>query len=93
MKGSRVLLALVLTGCVNVKETSTPDGKVAHQIDCSGNTLSWTDCHDKAASICGAKRYTVVSGGPQSGLGDPRAESGLFGGTRVSRNMVVQCKQ
>ena len=93
MKLSRVLLALALAGCVNVKETSTPDGKVAHSIDCSGNTLSWTECHEKAASICGAKRYTVVSGGPQSGLGNPRAEAGLFGGTRVSRNMAVQCKQ
>jgi hypothetical protein len=81
---SRALLALLLAGCVNVKETSTPD--------CSGNTLSWTDCHEKAALICGANRYSLVSGGPQSALGDPRAESGLFGGTRASRNMVVQCK-
>jgi hypothetical protein len=88
----RALLPLVLAGCVSAKEISTRDGKVAHSIDCSGNTLSWTDCHDKAAEICGAKRYAVVSGGPQPGLGDPRAEGGLFGGTRASRSMVVQCK-
>jgi hypothetical protein len=93
VKVSLALLALLLAGCVNVKETSTPDGRAAHAIDCSGNTLSWTDCHEKAASICGASRYSLVSGGPQPGLGDPRAESGLFGGTRASRNMVVQCKQ
>ena len=86
------LAAALLAGCVSVKEVATRDGKVAHSIDCSGNTLSWSDCHEKATSICGANRYTVVSGGPQSGLGDPRAEAGLFGGTRVSRNMVVQCK-
>ena len=84
--------AAMLAGCVSVKEVATRDGKPAHGLDCSGNTLSWTDCHNKAAEICGAKNYTVISGGPQSGLGDPRAESGLFGGTRASRNMVVQCK-
>ena len=87
-----IAAAAVLAGCVNVKEVPTRDGKVAHAIVWSGNTLTWTDCHSKAAEICGAKRYTVVSGGPQPGLGDPRAEGGLFGGTRASRNMVVQCK-
>jgi hypothetical protein len=67
---SRALLALVLAGCVNVEPASTPDGKAAHRITCSGNSLSWTDCHAKAAEICGAKRYTIVAGGPQAGFGD-----------------------
>ena len=93
MSISRALVPLVLAGCVSVKEVSTRDGKVAHSINCSGNTLSWTDCHDKATEICGVKRYTIVTGGEQAGLGDPRADGGLFGGTRASRNMVVQCKQ
>jgi hypothetical protein len=85
------LLALVLAGCVNVEPASTPDGKVAHSITCSGNSLSWTDCHEKAAEFCGAKRYAIVAGGPQPGLGNAR-EGGLLGGTSASRNMVVQCK-
>jgi hypothetical protein len=85
------LLALVLAGCVNVEPASTPDGKGAHSITCSGNSRSWTDCHEKAAEICGAKRYAIVAGGPQPGLGDAR-EGGLLGGTSASRNMVVQCK-
>lgn len=85
------LLALALAGCVNVEPASTPDGKAAHSITCSGNSLSWTDCHEKAAELCGAKRYTVVAGGPQPGLGDAR-EGGLLGGTSAARNMVVQCK-
>ena len=85
------LLALALAGCVNVEQASTPDGKPAHSITCSGNSLSWTDCHEKAAEICGARRYAIVAGGPQPALGDAR-EGGLLGGTSASRNMVVQCK-
>lgn len=86
-----IAAAALLASCVSVKEASTPDGKPAHSIDCSGNSRSWTDCHEKAAEICGAKRYTIVAGGPQPGLGDAR-EGGLLGGTSASRSMVVQCK-
>jgi hypothetical protein len=84
--------ALALAGCVTVDETSTPDGKLAHSVTCAGNALSWTDCHEKAASLCGAKGYEVVAGGPERGVGVSRAEQGLFRGTTVARNMVVQCK-
>jgi hypothetical protein len=83
---------LALAGCVTVDQTSTPDGKLAHSITCSGNALSWTDCHEKAASICGGKGYSVVAGGEQRGVGLSRPDSGLFSGTTFGRNMVVQCK-
>ena len=84
--------AAVLAGCITVKETSTPDGKPAHSITCSGNALSWADCHEKAASICGAKSYTVVAGGQDAAVVGSRTEGGLLGGTTVARNMVIQCK-
>ena len=87
------LAAVALAGCVSVEQTSTPDGKLAHSISCSGNALSWTDCHEKAASICGAKGYEVVAGGEQRGVGISSPDSGLFRGTTFGRNMVVQCKE
>src|SRR5262245_19694082 len=89
---SVAVAALALAGCVTVDETSTPDGKRAHRIGCSGNALSWTACHEKAASICGASGYTVVAGGQEPGLGVSRAETGLLRGTDLARTMVVQCK-
>ena len=87
------VVALALAGCVTVDQTSTSDGKPAHSITCSGNALSWTDCHEKAASICGAKGYVVVAGGEQRGVGISRSDSGLLEGTTFGRNMVVQCKE
>ena len=84
--------ALALTACVTVEQTSTADGRPAHSITCSGISLSWTDCHERAASICGGKGYAVVLGGQQPGLGISRTEGGLLGGTSEARQMVIQCK-
>ena len=84
--------AFALAGCVTVDQTSTPDGKLAHSITCSGNALSWTDCHEKAASICASKGYSIVAGGEQRGVGLSSPDSGVFRGTTFGRNMVVQCK-
>jgi hypothetical protein len=81
----------VLAGCVATKETRTPDGKVAYEVNCSGNAFEWENCHEKARSLCGARGYTIVAGGPESGVRGPR-DGGLFSGTDMARRMVVQCR-
>jgi hypothetical protein len=85
-----VAAVAVLAGCVTA-ETQTTDGKVEYSINCSGGAFSWEDCHDKARSICGARGYTMVAGGPQGGLAGPR-DGGLFSGTEMSRRMAIRCK-
>lgn len=87
-KGFAVLLAAALAGCATSREIYTPDGRRGHSINCDGTVLSWGNCYEKAGELCGTKGYVVLAGGAERGA----VVTSGFGGTTVSRNMLVQCK-
>jgi hypothetical protein len=90
MKTWRVLLLCAsLSACAISKETYTPEGKVGHNINCSGIALTWGDCYQKAGELCGAKGYEIIAGGSDSGaIASPTITT-----STISRSMLIKCKE
>lgn len=77
-----------LTSCANVSETYGPDGSRAYSIDCSGAARTWANCFEKAGEICTTRGYDVLNRTGDQGA----VVSGSFGGTVMTRGMVIKCK-
>jgi hypothetical protein len=87
-----ILLTLALTGCTSAKPITTPDGRQGFTVGCSGNTLSWEDCFERAAEICGGRSYDVfTSKGEESALVAAEPQP-LSDKTAKARSMVIACK-
>lgn len=86
-------ICMALSACATASQTHTPDGKVGHSITCSGGAQSWGSCYEKAGEICGTKGYTVIAGGAERGAAVGGGQGGFFGGTTMTRNMLIQCKE
>ncbi len=82
----------LITGCAISNETYTASGVKGHSINCSGTALTWGQCYEKAGEICGAKGYVIVAGGSDQGAMITGNRYGVYGGTTISRSMVIQCK-
>jgi len=96
MKLSLIVLscavAVVLSGCATSSKTYTPDGREGFSIDCSGNALSWGKCYEKAGDLCGARGYDLLEKSGDQGSRVTANQYGLYGGSVMSRSMVIACK-
>lgn len=92
MKKVIIASAFLLTACATSSKTYGPDGKEAYSITCSGMALDWGMCMSKAGDICGARGYNVLNVNGDSGEIVTSNPQMTFGGTTISRNMLVSCK-
>ena len=93
MKKLIITAAVLLTACASSSKTYGPDGKEAYSITCSGLARDWGNCLSKAGDICGTRGYNVLSVNGDSGAVITANPQMAFGGTTISRNMLVSCKK
>lgn len=87
----KILIVLLLGGCVTSKPVSLPDGQVGHIISCDGGVQDISACMNKAAELCGGA-YNVISQ-DQYMIG---TTSVVYGNTAtatgaIERKLVVAC--
>ncbi len=87
-----VIALLLLSGCASVSETYGPDGKKAYNLACSGAARDWGMCLSKAGELCGTKGYTIINVNGDSGVMATADPQQFFGGTIITRNMLITCK-
>ncbi|MNF91247.1 hypothetical protein D3C84_738410 [compost metagenome] len=96
MKLSLIVLsgavAMALGGCATASKTYTSDGREGFSIDCSGSALSWGKCYEKAGELCGARGYDLLEKSGDQGSTVAANQFGLYGGSVMSRSMVIACK-
>ncbi len=83
----------LLSSCATASKTYTADGRVGYSISCSGEVLDWGACYKKAGEICGARGYDVLSKSGDRGFTISANQFGAYGGSVITRNIVVACKQ
>lgn len=95
MKRGMLLLLIVgcLSGCATASKTYTSDGKEGHVITCSGSISSWGECYDLAGKICGTAGYDILEKSGDTGATLGGGRSGFYGGSVITRIMVIQCKE
>src|SRR5712692_1373139 len=92
-RGSIALLTVfLLSGCASAARTYGPDGREAFAISCSGLARNWGMCYSKAGELCGTRGYDVVGQGGDSGVAVSAGQSGVVGGSVISRSLLVACK-
>jgi hypothetical protein len=84
---------LLLAGCATSHETYTPSGQKGYTIDCSGAVQNWGVCQQKAGELCGSRGYAVLSTTGDQGTIVSGNEFGVYGGTVITRSMLIACKQ
>lgn len=92
----RIILILTIVaflgGCASASKTFTSDGKEGYVIDCSGGALNWGMCYEKAGKLCETKGYEVLEKSGDKGAMVTAGQYGLFGGSVISRSMIIKCK-
>ncbi len=91
MKNAVLLLVIALSGCATATKTYTENGDEGYTIDCSGGALTWGMCYEKAGKLCGPAGYTTLRKDGDTGSSFSGNQFGLYGGTVVSRSMVISC--
>lgn len=100
--------AAVLSGCASVSRTYGPDGREALTMNCSGMARNWGMCYKAAGDQCGSAGYDVIgrggdaghvsasnggmSGYVANGSGGFTGGYNSFGGSVISRTLIVQCR-
>ena len=87
-----LLVIAILCGCATAKQIYAPDGKLGYSIDCSGSALNWGMCYEKAGDICGTKGYDIIEKTGDQGAMVAGTQYGLYGGSVLSRNLIIKCK-
>jgi hypothetical protein len=85
-------VAMNLGGCAMASKTYTSDGREGFSIDCSGSALSWGKCYEKAGDLCGARGYDVLEKSGDQGDTLAANQFGLYGGSVITRSVVIACK-
>lgn len=85
-------VCLSLSGCATASKTYTSDGREGFSISCSGSALSWGQCYEKAGDLCGARGYDVLEKSGDQGSTISANQYGLYGGSVMSRSVVIACK-
>ena len=95
MKKTILTLSFVvcLYSCATVSKTFTPDGKEGYVINCNGTVLSWGTCYEKAGELCGAKGYEIMAKNGDTGAVVSGNQYGVYGGSVITRSMVIKCKE
>lgn len=88
-----LILCVALAGCAQHKTTYLPDGRQGHSISCSGGSLSWNLCYEKAGEICKAKGYDVITKEGDQNVSVAATQYGAVGGSNTSRTLLIACKQ
>ena len=89
----KLLFAVIafIAGCATATKTYLPSGAAGYNIDCSGTASSWGKCYEKAGSLCGSSGYKVISKEGDTGAAIAGNSLGLYGGTTISRTLLVSC--
>jgi hypothetical protein len=87
-----VLAAVLIAagGCTSARKTYGPSGREGYSINCSGPRHTWSDCYEKAGSVCGTRGYDVIESSKDSG------ESVSLRGRSVyeyERAVLIECKR
>ncbi len=94
--GVVLFLVVLISACVISREVYTSTGHLGHRIECSGNTLGWGQCLEKADKLCGEKRYEVLHSSDDQARISTDAGSGsssMGGVVRIQhRNMIIECE-
>lgn len=93
MKWGCLMIAAGLAGCATSSTTYGPDGRPAYTLNCSGMALTWGACYEKAGTLCGTAGYDVLAGGSEHAAVLGGGSSSFFGGTAISRSMMIACKR
>lgn len=93
MKKTILLLSIALSACATSSKTYAPDGRPAYTLNCSGMVLTWGTCYEKAGDLCGSVGYDVLAGGTERGAVIGSSSGGFYGGTTMSRSMLIACKR
>ncbi|TRX75057.1 hypothetical protein [Pseudomonas mangiferae] len=91
-RSALLCLALLMTGCASVTDTTLPNGRAAVDIDCSGQALKWDTCYEKAAEVCPTRGYRVLGTKGEPDAEPSEAPLGIEPGKFASRSMVITCK-
>jgi hypothetical protein len=86
-------VAIAMSGCATASTTYGPNGRPAYSLNCSGLARSWGMCYEKAGELCGTKGYDVVGQGSDRGAIVSVNPSGGFGGSTISRSLLIECKE
>lgn len=81
-----------LSGCATATKMYTPDGRVGYTIECSGAANSWGKCYEKAGQTCGARGYDIISRTGDKGSMVSGNQYGLYGGSVITRDLIIACK-
>ena len=85
--------SILFLACATSKQTYTPDGQKGHVIDCSGSALNWGMCYEKAGQICKDKGYIILEKSGDQGTMVSGNKFGIYGGSVMSRSMIIKCKE
>ncbi len=89
-------ITLLLSGCLQVRDSYSSDGRKAYAVSCNGITGSWDQCQAAAGNICGTAGYDILDRST-----DRNMQARLTGGgasasyneTRSNtRSMLIACK-
>lgn len=80
------------TGCSSAHVKKMPDGRPGLAIDCSGASLSWAACYERAGMAC-PRGYRIEKQVKKAGndfvSGDLLT---LFGNKSLHRSLLIRCK-
>lgn len=86
------MASLALASCASTRPAKLPGGQHGLVVDCSGPSLSWTHCFQKAGQAC-PRGYDIAK---RSEKGGGRIVSGdlfdLLGDKVQHRRLLIQCK-
>lgn len=98
------IFSAALLGCASSSQVYLPDGRQGYALNCSGTARSWGACFQKAGEICQSRGYDTymrdstqgwvasnVSSANWSSMGGSANSTG-FGGTTITREMMIACK-
>jgi len=95
MKGIVSLFVLVLlVGCASsAKQVYLPNGNKGWAISCSSHNSDWSDCAQKAGSLCQNRGYKVLGKDSEqvSSMGGSQ-QFGIYGSTSMKRTVMIECK-
>lgn len=86
------MAAFGITGCATAAKTYNQDGRVGYAINCSGAVNSWGKCYEKAGETCGTKGYDILSRAGDQGSTISGNQFGVYGGSVITRDLVIACK-
>ena len=87
-----VLAVLLVSGCATTRVKALPNGQPGLLVDCSGDSLSWSHCYQKAGEVC-PHGYAIIK---RTDKHHGRFVAGdlfyLVGARPRHRELLIRCK-